>query len=282
MPKAVQYGRNPATLKSMGTMSWRRFRAGLKWTVRRRIGLLRLREWRQRLATGYRLPAIWLFEQREVRRLRRELAALPRARVACIIPTYRRPAALLAAIKSVLAQEMQDFVIVVVDDGGGLPPLPTDRRLAAVSLSRNIGIAGVVRNVGIRISNSDCVAFLDDDNTWSPRHLQVCLQALDQGADVAYSSVRRQTPLGELVDVVSTPFDRKSLARRSYIDTSSIVGVRDKDLIFSRLPRNGPSKTGEDWEIMFRFSRGHEVVHVPVTTVNYLVNPDSYFNDWRP
>jgi Glycosyl transferase family 2 len=265
----------------MPMMSWRRYRAGLKWTVRRRIGLMRLREWRQRLATGIGLPAVWLFEEREVRRLRRELGpALPRARVACIVPTYRRPAGLLAAIQSILAQEMQDFVIVVVDDGGGLPPLPADRRLTAVSLSRNIGIAGIVRNVGIRISNSDCIAFLDDDNTWSPRHLDVCLQAIDQGADAAYASVRRETPDGDLVDVVSRPFNRNSLARRSYIDTSSIVGVRNQDLIFSRLPRNEKSKTGEDWELMFRFSRNRKVVHVPVATVNYLINPESYFHDW--
>jgi glycosyltransferase involved in cell wall biosynthesis len=242
---------------------------------------MRLREWRQRLATGYGLPAVWLFEEREVRRLRRELAgALPRARVACIIPTYRRPAGLLAAIQSILAQEMQDFIIVVVDDGGGLPQLPADRRLAAVSLSRNIGIAGIVRNVGIRLSNSDCVAFLDDDNTWSPRHLAVCLEAIGQGADVAYTSVRRETPLGDLVDIVSRTFDRRSLARRSYIDTSSIVSIRDKDLLFSRLPRDERSKTGEDWELMFRFSRNREVVHVPIPTVNYLINPESYFHDW--
>ena len=65
------------------------------------------------------------------------------ARVACIVPTYKRRERLVSAIESILAQTFQDFVIVVVDDGGGLPDLPKDPRLTAVSLSKNVGIAGV-------------------------------------------------------------------------------------------------------------------------------------------
>ncbi|MCZ9339840.1 glycosyltransferase family 2 protein, partial [Streptomyces sp. TRM76130] len=105
-------------------------------------------------------------EDAETRRLAADLPAPPTALVATVIATHRRPEALRAAVRSALAQTVRDQVVIVVDDGAGLPGLPDDPRLSAVSLSRNTGVAGVVRNVGIRLTRSRYVAFLDDDNLW--------------------------------------------------------------------------------------------------------------------
>ena len=126
--------------------------------------------WRAR-----RAPAAWRhrrYEDAEVARLRRLLGIdVQRADVVTIIATYRRPDGLVAAVRSALAQGIDDHLVVVVDDGGGLPDLPTDPRVLAVSLSRNYGCLGMVRNVGIRLTDSRLLSFLDDDNTWRPDHL---------------------------------------------------------------------------------------------------------------
>jgi len=210
-----------------------------------------------------------------------QLGAVPTAKIACIIPTYKRPEGLTSAINSILTQEYRDFVIIVVDDGAGLPTLPCDPRLFAVSLSRNCGIAGLVRNVGIRLSRSEFIAFLDDDNIWTPNHLVVSTQALEQGADLIYTAVRRRRPDGAELDILSKPFNRHQFSdESSFVDTNAIVLRRAACLLFSRLPRPRHMFPREDWEFVWRVSGRARVRHVPVVTVDYLVNPESFYTTW--
>ncbi len=250
-------------------------------TLRQHIGFIPVLEWRNQVLMGPSIPRIFWSESREVKRLKNTLSARKvSGRVACIIPTYQRHERLLTAIESVLAQTFQDIIIVVVDDGGGLPPLPSDPRLVAVSLSKNSGIAGVVRNVGIRLSESEFIAFLDDDNTWHPEHLALCLESLEAGNDLVYTALARLTPSGRKVDVVSAPFDRRTFINAAYVDTSAIVVRRKPHVLFSRLPRDRNTLPGEDWEFVYRLSRSARVTHIPIVTVDYLVNPDSFYTPW--
>jgi hypothetical protein len=32
--------------------------------------------------------------------------------------------------------------------------------------------------------------------------------------------------------------------------------------------------------MLYRFTRRHDIVHVPVPTVRYLVNPSSFYTQW--
>jgi glycosyltransferase involved in cell wall biosynthesis len=229
---------------------------------------------------GWRLKR---FEDAEVARLGARFASLPRARVATITSTYRRPELLNRAIKSALAQTITDHIVIVVDDGGGLPDLPQDPRVFGFSLSRNTATIGIVRNVGLRLSNSEYVAFLDDDNEWDEKHLDIAVAALEDGApghrpDLIYTAVARVLVDGQVSDVISTNFDRKLLARSSYVDTNAIVIRRFAGLHFSRLPRKR-WEPPEDWELVYRLSRRRRVKHVPVTTGHYLYYPDSYSKD---
>ena len=210
-----------------------RLRSAAKYVVRpalrgRRLALM---EVRNRVTLGGGVSAIRRFENTEVARLSASIPSLPEARIATIIPTYRRPGLLHDAVRSALAQSVRDHIVVVVDDGGGLPELPADPRLRAHSLSANIGVAGVVRNIGIRLTRSAYVAFLDDDNQWEPEHLEIGLAALnagppDQRPDLVYTAVTRCFADGRLLDVLSTPFDRRLLARHGYVDTNAFVARR--------------------------------------------------------
>lgn len=256
----------------------------VKRLVRRTFGWARLMEARNKLVLGTTALALRRFENAEVRRLAVTLP--PRtapALVATVIPTYRRPESLLRAVASALAQTVTDQVVIVVDDGAGLPELPADPRLVVVGLSRNVGVAGIVRNIGIRLTDSTYVAFLDDDNTWSPEHLAVALAALDgpSGADGVYTALSRREPDGGVRDVLSVPFDRRQAADRCFLDTNAFVARRTPGLRFSRLRRTPDVMPREDWEMIFRYSRRHRVRHVPVATVEYLVNPASYWTAWQ-
>jgi hypothetical protein len=229
--------------------------------------------WRAR-----RAPAAWRhhhYEDDEVARLQVLLGAVPRADVVTIIATFRRPDGLIAAVRSALAQGIDDHLVVVVDDGGGLPELPEDPRLLTVSLARNYGCQGMVRNVGIRLTDSRVLSFLDDDNTWRADHLRLSLAALAAGADLAYTDLHRVRADGTTFDVLSHPFDRRAMWLRSYVDSNALVLRRDQEVLFSRIPRQK-----EDWALVLRLSRRRRVAHVPHATVRYLVNPDSHYTAW--
>jgi glycosyltransferase involved in cell wall biosynthesis len=240
-------------------------------------------ELRNRILMAPSLPRLTRFEDTEVARLAAQIGAPPTARVACIIPTFKRPEGVVNSINSILAQTCQDFVIIVVDDGAGLPEtLPDDPRVFAVSLSENSKVLGLVRNVGIRLSRSDYIAFLDDDNTWTPDHLELTLKAIEAGNDVVYTAVRRRLTDGAEFDVLSKPFDRRRFAdETSWVDANSLVLRRSVCLMFSRLPRTKMTFPKEDWEFVWRVSRRARVTHVPTATVEYLVNPDSFYTTWE-
>jgi glycosyltransferase involved in cell wall biosynthesis len=245
---------------------------------------LQLRNYYNKATYGPGTARLHRFEDAEVARLTAANPP-PGAHVATIIVTYRRPKAVLRAIESALAQSFKDQVVLVMDDGGGLPELPADPRVRGYTLSANSRRPSVVRNIGIRLSRSAYVAFLDDDNEWEPNHLSAALAALerptaDQRPDLVYTALNRVFPDGTPLDILSVPFDRRLLARRGYIDTNSIVVRRCPHLIFSRMPL-GDLKPPSDWELIWRMSRRHTVMHVDTPTVRYLVNPDSYFSDWQ-
>jgi glycosyltransferase involved in cell wall biosynthesis len=253
------------------------------WTLLKALfGWLVLFEARNKVLLAPSALRLRRLEDAETRRLAADLPAPPSARVATVIATHRRPEAVRAAVRSALDQSVRDQVVIVVDDGAGLPGLPADPRLFAVSLSRNTGVAGVVRNVGIRLTRSRYVAFLDDDNLWEPDHLERALAVLESpgGPDGVYTALRRVLPDGSEKDVLSVPYDRRRAARESFLDTNAFVARRDRHLRFSRLRRTPEVMPREDWELIHRYARGHRVLHVPHPTVRYLVNPASFYTDW--
>jgi glycosyltransferase involved in cell wall biosynthesis len=103
-----------------------------------------------------------------------------------VIPTRDRWPLLRAhAIASALAQDAIDFEVIVVDDGSsdetetGLAELE-DPRLRVIRHDASKGVAAA-RNAGIADARGEWVAFLDDDDLWSPRKLRAHIDALDGG-----------------------------------------------------------------------------------------------------
>lgn len=94
--------------------------------------------------------------------------------VSVIIPTYNRADMVVEAVRSVLEQTMDDFEVVVVDDGstdGTRDALrPFADRIRYVH-QENAGV-GAARNRGIAESRGELLAFLDSDDLFAPRMLE--------------------------------------------------------------------------------------------------------------
>jgi glycosyltransferase involved in cell wall biosynthesis len=263
-------------------------RRSVKRALRRRFGWLPLYELRNKVLLAHTVPRIWWFEGAEVRRLRGLNPDGPTPLVTTVIPTYKRADSLAAAVESALAQTVAEHLVIIVDDGGGqVPQLPEDPRLLVVGLRRNTAVLGVVRNVGIRLARSPFVAFLDDDNTWEPDHLATALAALEARQtdrqfrlDAVYTALRRVTPDGREMDILSVPYDRAAARERAFLDANAFVARRSRALRFSRLRRDRGILPREDWASLYRYARRHRIAHVPAPTVRYLVNPDTYYTVW--
>lgn len=107
-------------------------------------------------------------------------------RVSVIIPTYNRAEKCLRAVESVLAQSHQSVEVIVVDDGSTDDTESTlsgrDDRVRYVR-QENSGVAAA-RNRGFREATGNYVAFLDSDDVWNPRKLELQLHVLEHFSDV--------------------------------------------------------------------------------------------------
>lgn len=109
----------------------------------------------------------------------------PAPEVTVVIPTKDRWDLLsTSALPSALAQEDVELEVVVVDDGSsdatgeGLQGV-ADERVRLVRHERPRGVAQA-RNAGIREARGRWIAFLDDDDLWSPRKLRLQLDAAER------------------------------------------------------------------------------------------------------
>ena len=107
--------------------------------------------------------------------------------ISVVVPTHNRAHLIERAIKSILAQTYQNLEIIILDDrstdniaevvaGFG------DQRIKFVRNKENLG-GGGSRNVGIRASKSEYVAFLDDDDEWLPTKFEKQVKLFYEGSE---------------------------------------------------------------------------------------------------
>lgn len=118
--------------------------------------------------------------------------------ISVVIPTYNREKQLTRALQSVLRQRQACDEIIVVDDGS------TDNTSALVSSFMQVESPEVIylyqsnkgpaaaRNLGIRKSKYDRVAFLDSDDHWHKDKLQKQAAGMDKHPDILISHTREK------------------------------------------------------------------------------------------
>lgn len=90
-----------------------------------------------------------------------------------VVPTYNRAEFLSETLNAIIGQSRQPDQIVVVDDGSTDDTATVLARYASVVRVTRIANSGdlVARNTGLRMLNTDLVAFCDSDDIWRPDFL---------------------------------------------------------------------------------------------------------------
>ena len=105
-----------------------------------------------------------------------------------VVPTRDRPASLFRALSSIAAQTVPPAEVIVVDNSraagssgaGEWAALGFNLVVLSAPEARN---AAAVRNLGLRYTALDVVAFLDDDDLWLPTKMEKQLEFLRSRAD---------------------------------------------------------------------------------------------------
>jgi glycosyltransferase involved in cell wall biosynthesis len=105
-----------------------------------------------------------------------------------IIPTHNRAGMICRAINSVIPQLTVDDEIIVIDDGSTDGTEESLNKVRDRIIYRRIsqGGAGRARNEGIKIAHNGLIAFLDSDDEWMPKKIELQRAVLRARPDVLF------------------------------------------------------------------------------------------------
>lgn len=207
--------------------------------------------------------------------------------VSVVIPTYNRNDLLLGrALRSVQSQTYRRLEIIVVADGMEGPPLAElqerleasgDRRIRFFNNPRQAypdeptarwAVLGLnARNRGLDVATGDWIAPLDDDDEWTPDHLEVLLAAAQNGkADFAYGISEYHWPDGHPQRAGKWPPGYGALCDGSQVYRNGLGYRYDPRCVERGLPEDG-----DLWNRMVE--GGVRFVFVPRVVLHYWVNP---------
>jgi glycosyltransferase involved in cell wall biosynthesis len=204
--------------------------------------------------------------------------------VSVVIPAFRGGRYLREAVASVKAQSLEDWELTVVSDGceEDLSVLEDGDTRIRVVRQRNRGEC-VARNVGVRFSTSDLVAFLDEDDRMLPDRLTAQVETMrDETIGLCHTQFRVidsdgvSMAGGESNDAQYADFLRgegailisSTMVRRVLVEE---VGGFDSTL-----------KLGGDLEFVYRMARESRLGFIPDVLAEYRRHDSNMWGGGTP
>lgn len=194
-----------------------------------------------------------------------------------IIPLHNKSNYIEKCILSVLNQTLQDFEVIVVDDGSTDSSLQRiqklkepERKILSIIPQNNSGVSSA-RNNGVKDAKYDYLAFLDADDWWDKHFLEEmkiliekCPEAALLGCNYYYvkNGKNRLDDKGLPSDFDFGYIDYISLYSSKFIVpfNCSFVVVR-KDVFVSEGGFNPDLKFGEDFDLWLRLALKYKVAY---------------------
>lgn len=178
--------------------------------------------------------------------------------ISIIMPAYKAVKTITASIASVQAQSLQNWELIIVEDGS---PDDTariahslacrDARIRVVSIE-NSG-PSIARNRGVDLARADVLAFLDADDFWAPERCLGMLATLDDNphVGVVFSRTRivdaRTLKPGTLTPHYPRLSASEIMAENVVCSTSNIVCRRETFIQSGGFTSNLNYAEDQDW-----------------------------------
>ena len=205
----------------------------------------------------------------------RPRAAAGEPEVSVVIATRDRPAFLVQAVASALAQEVALEVLVVDDASSGAAPAFADARVRVHRRARQGG-AGRARNDALALARGRWVAFLDDDDLMAPGRLSTHLDHVGQ-AGFSFCGQLLVDPARRVTGALPAP-RAEGLAGR--LRAGSLIGGPSAVVARTALVREAGGFREDlfalgDWDLWLRLAVRAPAVALPELLVAYTVHPEN-------
>jgi glycosyltransferase involved in cell wall biosynthesis len=188
-------------------------------------------------------------------------------RFSVVIPLYNKEKDIKNTLSSVLAQSLDDFEIIIVNDGSTdsseeIVNEFIDKRIHLFS-EKNKGVSSA-RNFGVEKASSDYIAFLDADDYWYPNHLENLFSLITKFPNHLWYATAYEKKRNEnlIIPMVSPVMDKgenwmgeiDDFFKNCYIDslTNSSSVCFMKRFIISLEGFNATFSHGEDTDLWIR------------------------------
>jgi glycosyltransferase involved in cell wall biosynthesis len=187
-------------------------------------------------------------------------------RVSVVIPTYNHAEFLGKALASVRDQTFGDWEIIVVnnfstDGTEDIIAAFNDSRIRLVNFA-NHGVIAASRNFGIAQTKGEFVAFLDSDDCWYPKKLELSVHKLDSGCDLVCHGeawVIEENGQRRVRNVIYGPEQRASFSSLLFdgncISTSAVVVRRQCLEMAGCFDEAEDIVTAEDYHLWLKLAR---------------------------
>jgi len=188
--------------------------------------------------------------------------------VSVIMPTYNRADYLPQTLDSLRAQTMQNYELLIIDDGStdGTADLIRSRpEPIRYFWQENAGPAAA-RNRGLKEARGQLVAFLDSDDLWRPRFLEAMTDSLTHHPDLDVAFCKFET-IDDQGRVLRGHYKKphagqitEPLFASTFITTPSVVARLQ--VIRNAGGLNPALLTNEDYDLWLRLSLHHRFGYV--------------------
>ena len=152
--------------------------------------------------------------------------------VSIVTPAYNAHRFIGECIESVIAQSYQNWELIIIDDGSTDETVDIiqqyvnrDYRIILFSNEINIG-ASKSRNIAIKEAKGDYIAFLDSDDIWLPKKLEIQMELMDrESIAMCYSNYEIIDEDGYVINQFKAPIkvNYQDMLRTSYVGTLTTI-----------------------------------------------------------